>query len=181
MSTSKTWPGGGTNTTPASYSIPDAGELNWQSLSNFLLALGDSAQATTIQKFAINKATSSPVAVSATTDCVVVTDLTVAGAVTVNLPAGANKQVFVIIDGKGDAGTNNIAINRNGSDTIKGSTSLVLDHNRQAVLLVYNAADTDWKVLGPVLFPGTITSSDIAGSIDATKIGAGSVDNTEFG
>jgi hypothetical protein len=180
MSTNKTWPGGTVDATPTSYSIPDAADLNWQALSSFLQALGDSAQGTTFQKWAVRKATSSPVTVSATTDCVVVSDLTVAGAVTVNLPAGSNKQLFLVIDGKGDAATNNITINRNGTDTIKGATSLVLSHNRDAVLLVYNAADTDWKVLGPVTIPGSLTASDISGQIPATQVGGGTVDNTEF-
>jgi energy-coupling factor transporter ATP-binding protein EcfA2 len=180
MSTNKTWPGGTVDATPTSYSIPDAADLNWQNLSSFLQALGDSAQGTTFQKWAVRKATSSPITVSATTDCVVVSDLTVAGAVTVNLPAGATKQVFVIVDGKGDAATNNITINRNGTDTIKGATSLVLSHNRDAVVLVYNGTDTDWKVLGPVTIPGSLTAADISGQIPATQIGGGAVDNTEF-
>lgn len=146
MSTSKTWPGGATNTTPTAFSIPAAGELNWASLSDFLNALGDSAQGTSFQKWAVRKATTTPVTVSATADCVVVTDLAAPGAVTVNLPAGATKQVFVIVDGKGDAGTNNITINRSGSDTIAGGTTLVLASNRETVVLVYNVADTDWKI-----------------------------------
>jgi hypothetical protein len=148
MGTSKTWPGGSTGATPSSYTIPAAGELNWAALSDFLAALADGAQATTFQKFAVRKATTSPVTVSATTDCVVLTDLGTPGAVTVNLPAGASKQVFIVSDGKGDAGTNNITINRAGSDTIGGSTSLVLNQNREGVILIYNSSDTDWKILG---------------------------------
>ncbi len=147
MSTTKTWPGGGTAVSPTSYSIPAAGELNWAALSDFLNALGDGAQSTTFQKFAIRKATSSPVTVSATTDCVIVTDLTVPGAVTVNLPAGANKQVFIIADGKGDAATNNITINRNGTDTIAGATSVVLNANKEFIFLAFNSGDTDWKII----------------------------------
>lgn len=162
MASSKTWPGGGTNTTPAAFSIPAAGELNWASLSDFLNALGDSAQSTTLQKWAVRKALTSPVTVSATTDCVVVTDLTVAGAVTVNLPAGATKQVFVVVDGKGDAGTNNITINRSGGDTIAGSTSLVLNTNREGVVLVYNATDTDWKIGLRTRNSASVVSSDNA-------------------
>lgn len=146
MPTSKTWPGGATAPAAASYNIPSAGELNWATLSSFLIALADGAQATSFQKFAVRKATASPVTVAATTDCVVVSDLTVAGAVTVNLPAGANKQVFIIVDGKGDAGTNNVTINRNGSDTIAGGTTFVLSQNRQSVVLIYNSSDTDWKI-----------------------------------
>lgn len=173
MSTNVTWPGGATGATPATHSIPAAGELNWQALSDFLIALGNGAQATTFQKFGVRKATSSPVTVAAASDCVVATDLTVAGAVTVNLPAGANKQVFMIVDGKGDAGTNNITINRSGSDTIAGATSLVLNHNRQSVILVFNSSDTDWKIVGNIVYPGTITPADIVGIIPPSKGGTG--------
>ena len=148
MSTSKTWPGGATTVTPTAYSIPASGEFNWASLSNFLNALGDGAQATTFQKFAVRKCTTSPVTVVASSDCAIVTDLAVAGAVTVNLPAGANKQVYFIADGKGDATSNNITINRNGSDTIAGGTSVTLTQNREGIILVYNSTDTDWKILG---------------------------------
>jgi hypothetical protein len=165
LATNVTWNG-------TTYSIPAAGELNWSSLSNFLLALGNNAATSEEMKQAIRVATTSPVTVAAATDFAVVTDLTVAGAVTVNLPAGVDKQLFCIVDGKGDAGTNNVTINRNGSDTISGATSIVLNHDRQSVLLQYHAATTDWKILLNNLVPG---------EINATDIGAGTVDNTEFG
>lgn len=147
MSTTTTWPGGATDATPTAYSIPASGELNWAALSNFLNVLATSAQSTTAQKWGMRKALTTPVTVSATADCVVVTQLTSPGAVVVNLPAGANKQVFCIVDGTGDAGTNNVTINRAGSDTIAGATTLVLNANRQAVVLVYNSSDTDWKIV----------------------------------
>jgi len=140
--------------TATAYSIPEAGELNWAALRNFLIALADGAQATTFQKYAIRKAISSPVTVAAT-DCIVVCDLTVAGAVTVNLPAGADKQVFYIIDGKGDASSNNITINRAGADTIAGSTSLVLSGAREGVGLGYNSSDTDFKIISRFNRAGT--------------------------
>lgn len=146
MSTSKTWPGGATGATPTSYSIPAAGELNWAGLSDFLIALADGAQSTTSQKFAVRKAVTSPITVS-TEDCYINSNLTVAGAVAVNLPAGANKQLFYIVDGKGDATTNNITITPDGSDTIEGNATLVLSSNNEGVGLIYYSADTDWKIL----------------------------------
>ena len=188
MSTTKTWPGGGTAVTPTSYSIPAAGELNWATLSDFLNALGDGAQSTTFQKDAVRKAVATPVTVSATTDCIVVTDLTVAGAVAVNLPAGANKQVFYVVDGKGDASTNNITITPNGAETIAGSATLVLTGNREAVQLVYNSSDTDWKIVSrstganpltnPLMVPllvvsGTVGAPSVAFSADADGTGTG--------
>ena len=145
MSTSKTWPGGGTGATPAAYSIPAAGELNWAALSNFLNALADGAQSTTFQKFAVRKAVVTPDVV-ASSDCIVVTDLTVAGAVAVTIPAGANKQVFFVVDGKGDANTNNITLTPTGADTIDGGATLAMTGDGEGIGLVYNSADTDWKI-----------------------------------
>lgn len=177
MSTSVTWPGGSTSTAAATYSVPASGELSWAALSDLLVALGNSAQATTIQKFAVRKCTTSPVTVSATTDCVIVSQLAVAGAVTVNLPAGANKQVFYICDGTGDAASNNITINRNGSETIAGGTSLTLTHAYESVCLIYNVGDTDWKIMGRNVPPGSVSSADISGAILPAKGGTGIVNN----
>jgi hypothetical protein len=133
-------------------------------------------------KQAIRVATTSPVTVSASTDCTVVTDLSVAGAVTVNLPAGANKQIFIIVDGKGDAGTNNVTINRNGSDTIAGLTSLVLNHNRQVAILQYHAATTDWKIISNVIYPGTLNlTSDVTGILPVANGGTGVSSSTGTG
>lgn len=156
MATSKTWPGGATDTSPTAFSIPAAGELNWASLSDFQIALANSAQCTSFQKFAIRKATTTPVTVVAASDCVVTTQLAAPGAVAVTLPAGANKQVFVIADGTGDAATNNITITPNGAETIAGSATLVLSSNRESVMLVYNSGDTDWKIAA--LCNGPITN-----------------------
>lgn len=185
MSTSKTWPGGATSATPTAYSIPAAGELNWATLSDFLIALADSAQSTSFQKFAVRKALTTPVTVSASTDCIVDTDLTAPGAVVVNLPAGANKQVFIIVDGKGDAATNNITINRAGSDTIAGSTSLVLTTNREVVMLVFNSSDTDWKIAyrcngqTPFTNPMTTIGDTIYGNTSGVpaRVAAGTAQN----
>ncbi len=170
MPTNVTWNG-------VAYSIPLAGELNWASLSDFLLALGNNAAVAEETKQSIRKATSSPVTVAAASDYAVVTDLAVAGAVTVNLPAGVNGQIFVIVDGKGDAATNNITINRNGAETIKGSATLVLDRNRQAVALQYNSSDTDWKVIQYSVPPGGVVVNDITGTLSASKGGTGVANN----
>ncbi len=159
------------------YAIPDAGNVNWPSLTNFLLALGNNAAVAIQAKQAIRLATATPVTVSATTDYCVVTDLSVAGAVAVNLPAGVNGQIFVIVDGKGDAGSNNITITPNGAQTIKGAATLVLNHNSQAVMLQYSSTGTDWKVLANVLYPGTITPADITGVVPASKGGTGISNN----
>ncbi len=177
MSTSKTWPNGAVGASPTSYSIPAAGDLNWASLSNFLIALADGAQSTVCQKFAVRKATATPVTISSSTDCAIITDLSVAGAVAVTLPAGQNKLVYFISDGKGDALTNNITITPNGIETIGGLSSLVLNHNKQSVILIYNSGDTDWKIIANVIAPGTITPADIVGVIPPSKGGTGIANN----
>lgn len=146
MSTTVTWPGGTTGATATSYNIPAAGELNWAALSDFLNALANGAQVTTFQKFAIRKATTSPVTV-AVTDCAVGSKLAAPAAVTMNLPAGANKQLMILFDDTGDADTNNITINPNGADTIGGSASYMISANRGWVVLLYLASDTDWKII----------------------------------
>jgi len=146
MSTQVTWPGGSSDTPPAAWSVPAAGDLNWSSLSGFLLALGASAQCTTFQKFGIRVAVSTPVTVS-TTDCVVCTNLTVSGAVAVTLPSGSNKQMFIISDDKGDAATNNITISAGAGQTIGGSATFVLNGNRDSVMIVFHSDTLDWKIV----------------------------------
>lgn len=160
MSTSVNWPLiGGT-----SYSVPAAGEVNWANLSDFLVALGTKAQGTTAQKVAVREAVTSPITVASTTDCVVISNLTVAGAVAVNLPAGVAGQVFMIVDGKGDANTNNITITPNGAETINGAASLTITSNNGAVIIVFRG--TNWTVASE--FSGFST-----GSIPRSKIAAG--------
>lgn len=178
MPVAKTWPSGSSNPTPTVYNIPLNGELNWTTLSTFLQAIADGTQSTTFQKYAIRTATSSPVSVSATTDCAVFINLGVAGAVTVNLPAGVAKQVFYVVDAKGDAATNNITINPNGADTISGAASLVLNKNYQGVVLIYNSGN--WQCFGPFLTPGSVTDSDFSGVLTTAKGGTGQNSTATF-
>jgi hypothetical protein len=175
MAISVTWDG-------TTYSIPQSGEINWPSLTNFLVALGQKAAVADEMKQSIRVALVSPVTISDTADFAVVTDLTAAGAVSVNLPAGVNGRIFAIIDGKGDAATNNITINRFGSDTIKTQTSLVMNKDRQVVWLQYNAADTDWKVINYMIPPGQVVDADIAGVIStAGKVSGDAITSGTIG
>jgi hypothetical protein len=160
VGTSVTWPGGSTNVTPDTHTIPAGGEVNWAALSNFLVDLANGAQATTFQKMSVRQATSSPVTV-ATTDCIVTIKLGTPGPVTVNLPTGANKQIFIIYDETGDASTNTVTINRGASDTIEGATSTTLTTDGETIILGFISASTDWKILGRMK-PG-ITLSDLGG------------------
>lgn len=152
------WPSGTSNTTPTAYPIPLAGEVNWASLTNFLVALGQNAQGTTFQRFADRIAITTPVTVS-TNDCIVGVALTVPAAVVVNLPAGVDKTIFFIVDAAANAKTDNITIMPNGADTINGAASLVLATNGQSVMLVYNSATTNWLVV----MNNGIDGSDIGG------------------
>lgn len=131
-----------------SYSIPEAREVGWSSLTNFLVALGTYTQTNVIQKSALRVAVATPITVAAATDYCVVSNLTVAGAVAVNLPAGVAGQIFAIVDGKYDAATNNITITPNGSDKIMAVSSLVLSSNGEGVILQYNSTNTNWHILG---------------------------------
>lgn len=153
-----------------SYSIPAANEQGWASLSDFLIAVANYAAVTSFSKLAIRKATTTPITVSATTDVVVVSQLAVPAAVAVTLPAGINQQVFTIIDGTGDAQTNNITITPNGTDTIGGAATFVITANRGAVTLVFNSGDSDWKIANQtrIINPSSSTDNAIA-RYDGTK------------
>jgi|GEM_PF-5679019 len=165
MASSGSWDG-------TTYSIPTSGEVNWPSLSNFLIALRDRAGVTKQMKQAVRVAVATPVTVANATDFAVVINLTVAGATAVSLQAGSDGQIFAIVDGKPDAATNNITITPNGAQTIKGAATLVLNRNSQCVIIQYHAATTDWKVLANILSPGAINAADI---------GTGTVSNAEYG
>lgn len=180
MGTAVTWPGGATGASATAYTVPAAGELNWSALSAFLIALGQGAQATTFQKFAVRKATTTPVTVAAATDCVVETKLAAPGAVAVNLPAGADKQVFFVCDGTGDAASNNVTINRAGSDTINGATSFVITNNFGGVMLVYNLTDTDWKIVYRNRPIATLTASKALVSDSAGNVAVSTASTTQL-
>lgn len=157
-----------------SYSIPLEGELNWATLSSFLVALADYSQTINKQKVGMRVAIATPVTVLATTDCVIVTDLTVAGAVAVNLPAGVSGQVFTVVDGKGDAGTNNITITP-AAGTINGAATYVIDSNRAGVSLAYNG--TSWTVIAEFISAGDIPRNQIAaGTVNHVVINDGAGD-----
>jgi hypothetical protein len=94
-------------------------------------------------------ATATPITVDYN-DFVVLSNMSTAGAVTVNLPAAANiadGRSLVIKDLKGDANTNNITINAGTSTTIDGASSKVINTARGFVRLIYDGASGSWNVV----------------------------------
>ncbi len=84
---------------------------------------------------------------------------------TINLdPAPAAGRKIAIVDAVGDAGSNNITINANGSEKIDGASSLTISTNSQRKVLESNGSG--WTVIsttvdsnaGSVSSGGTITS-----------------------
>jgi microcystin-dependent protein len=160
------------------YSIPNLpGEDGWATtLSTYLLALSSGAAVNSIAKQSVRVATSSPVIVSATTDFCVVTDLSVAGAVAVTLPSGIAGQIFVVVEGKGDAATNNVTIQGTGGQQINGSSSYVLRADRTGVLLQFDG--TQWRILctfcgsDPVFSSITVTTLTVSGTATVGTLAA---------
>ncbi len=148
-------------------SIPNAGERNWADLTDYLVDLANNAQTTNFQKIGVRVADSSPVTVSSSTDYLVITDLTVAGAVTVNLPAGDTGQTFAIVDGKGDAGTNAITIDGDSAETINGSATFTIGVDNGGIQLAWSG--TEWKVLSEFI-------NTVGGPIPRSSIAAGTAD-----
>lgn len=170
MATSVTW-----NNT--SYSIPAAGEINWSSLSNFLIALGGGAGqpgaqvAGKAQKVGMRVVTAAgTVTVSDVDDCVVEINKTSGAATLVSLPAGVAGRIFMIVDGKGDAASNNITISPNPPETIMGASNYVMNVNKSAVIIGYDGSD--WKIIA------TYEGASIPDSRLATISTAGKVANS---
>ena len=70
---------------------------------------------------------------------------TTSGAVTVTLPASPSAgNLITILDYAGTASTNNITISPNGNKIQGGTTSVVMDINRQAFNLVYVDSTQGW-------------------------------------
>jgi len=127
------------------YSVPADGETNWATLSNYLIALA-SAQGTTSQKVAIRKCLTTPITVISSSDCVLNVQLTTPGAVSVVLPVSPQGQYFTVVDGTGDAATNNITVTASGGATINGSASYLITTNRASADFIYILAANNWIV-----------------------------------
>jgi hypothetical protein len=129
------------------YSIPAAGEVAWAALSAFLIDVANNSQVKGKQLAGMRTATSSPVTIAAT-DFTVVTNLSVAGAVAVTMPTGVAGQMILVVDGKGDAGTNNITISGAGGQLINGAATYVINRNTAGVLFQWSTTENEWVVIG---------------------------------
>lgn len=79
-------------------------------------------------------------------DDIIIVNKTVGAATTVNLPANPLKgREYIIKDGKGDAGANNITITP-ASGNIDGSATYVISSNYGKAKVMYNG--TQWNVVG---------------------------------
>lgn len=71
---------------------------------------------------------------------------TTAGPVTINLPPSGLDGILQISDVAGQASTNSITVNPNGTDTILGDTGLIITTNRASAVLSIDETQTDWKI-----------------------------------
>lgn len=85
------------------------------------------------------------VTVSADDVDIIVVKKSVGAATTVNLPSAAVRTKPVrIVDGKYDAAANNITIDADGSETIMGALTYIIDSNGASILLTPLADGTGW-------------------------------------
>lgn len=158
------------------YSVPAANEENWSSLSSYLIALQNASVAGGSQSLNVRVVATATVSV-ATSDSIILVNR--AGAVAVNLPAGVDKQVFWIADISGAAETNNITINRNGTNTIFGGTSYVLNQNNQAVCFVFSIANGNWNRVAETKLPANGAANTVLAS-DGTKLAYRTIVNADI-
>lgn len=148
------------------YSVPAANEEGWQSLSNYLIALAGASVSGGSQSLAVRIAGTATVT-AATSDAVILINF--AGAVTVNLPAGVDKQILWIGDISGAAETNNITINRAGTNTIFGGTSYTLNQNNQVACFIFSVANGNWNRIAESKLPANGAAATLLKS-DGTKL-----------
>lgn len=96
---------------------------------------------TLAQAFGGRVVTAAGAITGATTDHIIEVNKTVGAATTVNLPAcNANSGLSItVIDGKGDAATNNITLTPSAGN-INGATTFVMNINRQSETIWYDGS-----------------------------------------
>lgn len=129
------------------YSCPEATsswEHRWYGgATNIMRLFGNGQLLTTAAPIVkLRVALTTPVTIT-TADHIVVSNLSSAGAVAVALPSAPTAgTIYIIKDGKGDAGANNITITP-AAGTIDGAATLVLSSNYARATLMYNG--TEWN------------------------------------
>ncbi len=163
------------------YPIPEDGDVNWEDLTDYLVALSAAATATSI-KFSARTATTTPQTLQSTDAFLY---MNVASASIVNLPAGILGQLYIVVDISGLAGTNNITLTPNGAETINGLASYIIATNNGAVFIQFDG--TAWRVASeinsvlnlPIKRRNNSTNASyIDGSITALSAFASSSDGT---
>jgi hypothetical protein len=158
------------------YSVPGANEENWASLSNYLIALASAQVSGGSQLNNVRVSTTASTTV-ATSDCIVLINF--AGAATVTLPAGVDKQILWICDISGAAETNNITINRSSTNTIHtGTTSYVLNQNYQSVCFAFSSTNGRWARIAETKLPANGAAATVLKS-DGTKLSYAKVLNAD--
>jgi hypothetical protein len=69
------------------------------------------------------------------------------GIIGITLPAGIDGQTYMFKDTEGSAGTNNITITPDGTETIEGAATYVLNIDYSGVQMYYDETSADWKIL----------------------------------
>ncbi len=126
------------------YEIPEDGDVNWENLTDYLVALSNAATSTSI-KYNARIVTTTPQTMQ-TSDAFLYVN--VGSAAAVNLPAGVSGQIYGIVDISGIAATNNITVTPNGAETINDAANYVIRSNYGAVVLQFDG--TQWRITSEI-------------------------------
>jgi hypothetical protein len=86
---------------------------------------------------------------------------TAGGSFAITFPSSpSDGSLISVVDVNGTFYTNNLTINRSGSNTIEGDTSVILDVNNAYASFMYNALTLNWRLLQtPIGFLGNVTAN----------------------
>ena len=127
-----------------SFSVPEAGEVGWDSLTDYLVALANAAT-TSQMKFSARIATSTPQNLQAL-DTILA--MNVASASSAVLPSGVKDQFYGIFDVSGAGDANPITVSTTGGQLIVGAASYVIRQKYGGVFLQFDG--TEWVIISEV-------------------------------